>query len=133
MSLFPSAPLRRFESLAVTSRPLQPQIQIRKAGTQERRRNALSLSLFETRSLPALARRYPSRLDLLSRKSLSSIPLFLIQQSCRSFVLRHFQNTRDIRAIRGFSGPPFVPIRVHSWLMPENLKKFSLNPVEGIK
>ncbi len=33
---------------------------------------------FETRSLPALARRYPSRLYLLSRKSLSSIPAFLL-------------------------------------------------------
>ena len=37
---------------------------------------------------------------------------------------------RGIRVIRAPSAPSLI--RVHSWLMPKNLKKFSLNPVEGI-
>ena len=38
--------------------------------------NPFALSSIETRSLPAFARRYPSRLYLLSRKALSSILCF---------------------------------------------------------
>ena len=39
------------------------------------------ISWIETQSLPSLLRRYSSRLYLLSRKSLSSIPVFLISIS----------------------------------------------------
>jgi len=66
--------------------------------------------LFETRSLPALDRRSAVKVYALSRKSFSSVPVFLIQQSCRSstFGLRRFQNIRDIRVIRGLKHQAFT-------------------------
>ena len=57
---------------------------------------------------------------------ISSIPCFLIQNLCN--------RERSISVFRsGLLRSNLVSIRVHSWLMPEIPKKFSLNPREGIK
>ena len=108
----------------------------------------------ETRSAPA-SLALPSQVYLLSQKSLSSIPGFLIPNMfvCCVVTEDYFGETaeigtraacapqiRGIRVIRGcLLLPLFVSIRVQLLAKgfgfvvgSENLKKFSLNPVEGI-
>ena len=98
--------------------------------------------LVETRSAPARSL-LPSQLYFLSRKSLSWFPGFLIPiSSCAAWWRRLFRRGRRNRhASRVRSPDPWNPwlsgpslIRVHSCgfvVDSENLKKFSLNPVEG--
>ena len=101
------------------------------------------LSVFPSMSRAARAAPF-TRSPRRPLPSISEIPFL---RSCFPYLNLWLQRTRSdgqafqsaqsadvsIRVIRGcLASSIFVSIRVNSWLVPENLKKFSLNPVEGI-